>query len=146
MYGSASGAVILLPTSLSRLNLSSTPQGMGSYHTVERRTQLHGHLTPAPSLWPGRELRKYHYPLHLSSPPPGAARILRISFIARLVSRVVAHLRLGSTFRSMQVTYLMKWIFNFQRSLSGGFCPLTFLLVVFFLKLQNLFSDFLKYF
>ena len=42
--------------------------------------------------------------------------------------RVLAHLRFGSTFRSMQVTYLMKWIFNFQRSLSGGFCPLTTLM------------------
>lgn len=91
-------------------------------------TCSHGNPTPAPSLWPGRELRKYHYPLHLSSPPPGATRILRISFIARLISRVVAHLRLGSTFRSMQITYLMKWIFSCQRSLLGGSNPLTFLL------------------
>ncbi len=91
-------------------------------------TCSHGNPTPAPSLWPGRELRKYHYPLHLSSPPPGAARILRISFIARLISRVVAHLRLGSASRPMQVTYLMKWIFSCQRSLSGRSSPLTFLL------------------
>ena len=30
--------------------------------------QSHGTLTPAPSLWPGRELRKYHYPLRVSLP------------------------------------------------------------------------------
>ena len=31
-------------------------------------------------------------------------------------SRVLAHLRFGSTSRSMQVTYLMKWIFSCGRS------------------------------
>ena len=71
---SATGTVIPLPISFSHLYLSSTPQGLGSYHTVEQLTQLHGSHTPAPSLWPGRELRKYHYPLHLLLPPPGAAR------------------------------------------------------------------------
>ena len=109
-------------------------------------TCSHGNPTPAPSLWPGRELRKYHYPLHLSSPPPGATRILRISFIARLVSRVVAHLRLGSTSRSMQVTYLMKWIFSCQRSLLGGSSPLTFLLVGKIQKVAKLFLSLLKIF
>lgn len=46
--------------------------------------QPHGNLTLAPSLWPDRELRKYHYLLHQSSPPPGAARIIRIGWLARL--------------------------------------------------------------
>ncbi len=37
----------------------------------------HRTFTSPPSLWwPGRELRKYHYPRCLSSPPPFAFRIL----------------------------------------------------------------------
>ena len=89
----------------SRLYLSSTPQGLGSYHTVEQRTQLHGLLTPAPSLWPGRELRKYHYPLHLLSPPPGAARFP--SYKRYRSPSLCGSWRaydLGLTFRSAQVT------------------------------------------
>ena len=61
--------------------------------------QPHGSLTLAPSLWPDRELRKYHYPLYPSSPPPVAIRICRISFIARSILEVVAHLRAGSGYR-----------------------------------------------
>ena len=89
----------------SRLYLSSTPQGLGSYHTVEQRTQLHGRLTPAPSLWPGRELRKYHYPLHLLSPPPGAARFPSYKrYRSPPLGGSWRAYDLSSTFRSAQVT------------------------------------------
>ena len=37
--------------------------------------QIHRPLTSPPSLWPGRELRKYHYLLCLSSPQPVAIRL-----------------------------------------------------------------------
>ena len=30
-------------------------------HTSARGERVHGNLIPPPSLWPGRELRKYHY-------------------------------------------------------------------------------------
>ena len=30
-------------------------------HTSARGERVHGSLIPPPSLWPGRELRKYHY-------------------------------------------------------------------------------------
>ena len=62
----------------------------------------HRNFTSPPSLWPSRELRKYHYRLYLSLPPSGAARIYRISFIARSFwkKEVMAHLRTGLTFRS----------------------------------------------
>ena len=36
--------------------------------------QVHRSLTSPPSSWPGRELRKYHYPRWLSSPGPSAER------------------------------------------------------------------------
>ena len=89
----------------SRLYLSSTPQGLGSYHTVEQRTQLHGRLTPAPSLWPGRELRKYHYSLYLFSPPPGATRFPSYRrYRSSLFSGSWRAYDLSSTFRSAQVT------------------------------------------
>lgn len=38
--------------------------------------QLHRNLTSPPSLWPGRELRKYHCPQSESWRHAGAARIL----------------------------------------------------------------------
>ncbi len=124
MYGSASGAVILLPTSLSRLNLSSTPQGMGSYHTVERRTQLHGHLTPAPSLWPGRELRKYHYPLCLFLPPPGAARLLSYKrYRSPHLSGSWRAYDLGSVFQPTQVTCVINEYSVFKVHERFCLCP-----------------------
>lgn len=48
--------------------LLSTP-GCNGNNTGGCCKQLHGSLTLAPSLWPDRELRKYHYRLHPLSPP-----------------------------------------------------------------------------
>ena len=52
------------------LYLSSTPREPGE--NIRRRcaAPLHRTLTSPPSLWPGRELRKYHYPLCVSLPYP----------------------------------------------------------------------------
>ena len=36
------------------------PRDPGNYHTVGQLTRLHRNFTSPPSLWPGRELRKYH--------------------------------------------------------------------------------------
>ena len=55
--------------------------------------RIHGSLTLAPSLWPDRELRKYHYSSCLSWPPREQPGSICISFIARLKKRVVAHLQ-----------------------------------------------------
>ena len=55
--------------------------------------RIHGNLTLAPSLWPDRELRKYHYSSCLSWPPREQPGSICISFIARLLKRVVAHLQ-----------------------------------------------------
>ena len=54
------------------------PRRPESRESIRRRcaAPLHRNRTSPPSLWPGRELRKYHCPQHLSSPPPGAARLL----------------------------------------------------------------------
>ena len=58
--------------------LSICPRRPESRESIRRRcaAPLHRNRTSPPSLWPGRELRKYHCPQHLSSPPPGAARLL----------------------------------------------------------------------
>ena len=58
--------------------LSICPRRPESRESIRRRcaAPLHRNRTSPPSLWPGRELQKYHCPQHLSSPPPGAARLL----------------------------------------------------------------------
>ena len=50
------------------------PHTPGTHQTPACR-QIHRTLTSPPSLWPGRELRKYHYLLRLSWPPPAAIRL-----------------------------------------------------------------------
>ena len=40
----------------------ATPRALGSIQTASLLLQLHSNLTSPPSLWPVRELRKYHYP------------------------------------------------------------------------------------
>ena len=75
--------------------LSICPRRPESRESIRRRcaAPLHRNRTSPPSLWPGRELRKYHCPQHLSSPPPGAARLLSCKLYRSLISEVVAHSR-----------------------------------------------------
>ena len=67
--------------------LSICPRHPESRESIRRRcaAPLHRNLTSPPSLWPGRELRKYHCPQHLSSPSPGAARLLSCKFYRSLM-------------------------------------------------------------
>ena len=109
-------------------------------HTSARGERVHGSLIPPPSLWPGRELHKYHCPQHLSSPPPGAARLLSCKLYRSLISEVVAHSRKRLRGSAHSVGNVPDaWIFSFQGSLSlaalrklnlripcGEICPLTF--------------------
>ena len=53
------------------LILPRHPGSMG-FHQMAVCELLHRNRTSPPSLWPGRELRKYHCPCRISSPPPGA--------------------------------------------------------------------------
>ena len=92
------------------------------FASVRRRcaAPLHRNRTSPPSLWPGRELRKYHCPQHLSSPPPGAARLLSCKLYRSLISEVVAHSRKrlrGSAHSVGNVPDAC--MFSFQGSLSG---------------------------
>ena len=92
------------------------------FASVRRRcaAPLHRNRTSPPSLWPGRELRKYHCPQHLSSPPPGAARLLSCKLYRSLISEVVAHSRKrlrGSAHSVGNVPDAC--MFGFQGSLSG---------------------------
>ena len=112
------------------------------FASVRRRcaAPLHRNRTSPPSLWPGRELRKYHCPQHLSSPPPGAARLLSCKLYRSLFSEVVAHSRKRLRGSAHSVGNVPDaWIFSFQGSLSrkalrklnlripcGEICPLTF--------------------
>ena len=122
--------------------LSICPRRPESRENIRRRcaAPLHRNLTSPPSLWPGRELRKYHCPQHLSSPPPGAARLLSCKLYRSLISEVVAHSRKRLRGSAHSVGNVPDaWIFSFQGSLSrkalrklnlripcGEICPLTF--------------------
>ena len=59
--------------------------------------QVHRSLTSPPSLWPGRELRKYHYPQSLSWPSAGGNPALPASVLS-LAFRVMAHLQVRLRF------------------------------------------------
>ena len=118
------------------------PRRPESRESIRRRcaAPLHRNRTSPPSLWPGRELRKYHCPQHLSSPPPGAARLLSCKLYRSLISEVVAHSRKRLRGSAHSVGNVPDaWIFSFQGSLSrkalrklnlripcGEICPLTF--------------------
>lgn len=122
--------------------LSICPRRPESRENIRRRcaAPLHRNRTSPPSLWPGRELRKYHCPQHLSSPPPGAARLLSCKFYRSPVSGVSAHSRKRLRGSAHSVGNVPDaWIFSFQGSLSrkalrklnlripcGEICPLTF--------------------
>lgn len=84
----------------------------------------HRNQTSPPSLWPSRELRKYHYPLRAviavsvatgyfsmvrnRSPPCFSQLPSRAGVSWRTIMRLGASPRAG--------TYLMKWIWSFQRA------------------------------
>ena len=60
-------------------------------------------------------LRKYHYPLYLSSPPPRATRLLLYRFYRSLHKKVMAHLQSRlDEYSPIQVMCQMKCVFNFQ--------------------------------
>ena len=87
--------------------------------------RVHRNLTSPPSLWPSRELRKYHYSLCLSSPPPEAIRFLLYRLNRSLPKgrswRTYNH---GSRFPSTQVMYL-KNVYSIFKVQGGFVSPLT---------------------
>ena len=80
--------------------------------------QLHRNLTSPPSLWPGRELRKYHYPSAPVVARPVAIRSL-LHWLYRSAFRVMAGLQPGSVAPHLtaQGMYLSGCVFSCQGSL-----------------------------
>ena len=76
---------------------------------------LHRTLTSPPSLWPGRELRKYHYPCVSHGQVGNNPALAGFGFIARSETEVVA-LRLPWLVNNRNVPDA--WIFSFQSALS----------------------------
>ena len=95
---------------------------------------LHRNLTSPPSLWPGRELRKYHYSRFPSSPPPVAVRVLSHGLYRSSLRSHGAPVRVAQEIGNVPDD----WIFSFQGTAnreglekteshipSGEICPLT---------------------
>lgn len=100
------------------LNSTSSPKcTKGILQASGLLYRVHRNLTSPPSLWPSRELRKYHYSLCLSSPPPEAIRFSLYKFYRSLPKgEVMAHLqsRIKVSLNTSNVPE--ECIFNFQGS------------------------------
>src|SRR5574344_2042954 len=105
------------------LNSTSSPKcTKGILQSSGLLYRVHRNLTSPPSLWPSRELRKYHYSLCLSSPPPEAIRFSLYKFYRSLPKgEVMAHLqsRLEVSLDTSNVPE--ECIFNFQSSAENLF-------------------------
>ncbi len=108
------------------LNSTSSPKcTKGILQASGLLYRVHRNLTSPPSLWPSRELRKYHYSLCLSSPPPEAIRFLLYRLNRSLPKgrswRTYNH---GLRFPSTQVMYL-KNVYSIFKVQGGFVSPLT---------------------
>ena len=109
--------------------LTGTPEAinasMESRQTAAPLMQLHRNLTSPPSLWPGRELRKYHCPSALVVAYPGTARSL-LQWLYRSAFRVMARLQPGleAPHLTAQGMYLSGCVFSCQGSI--GSIPLCY--------------------
>ena len=112
------------------------PRRPESRESIRRRcaAPLHRNRTSPPSLWPGRELRKYHYSRFLSSPPPVAIRILSHGLNRSSLWSLGAPVKMAREIGNVPGD----WIFSFQGTTnhdglekteipfpSGEICPLT---------------------